>query len=255
MSPDSLARLIALEALRKDFPKREPMQTVSFAMSVGPGISGGQPFPQQPRFGGWEFTRSNQLGQPIRVLRVTESYVTFTVQDYSRWKNVWSDCRRYFDAVLQLLLADAGVQIAIKAMSLQCTDAFIWKDPNGPMAVSECLKVNKYIAEHGLSAPDLWHSHHGFFVPLQDQWALRRLDNINVDLLPFNNEPSVFINMGHRTISHFEAGNPPPDTVNQNRYAAERLEDFFVQMHLADKAMLHEILQPERARDIGLTIS
>jgi uncharacterized protein (TIGR04255 family) len=132
---------------------------------------------------GVSFRAVSKQGTTETELRVDRSSLVFRTSIYTRWDEVWGQARRYF-AELVPIFAARGV---LSGVALNFVDKFVWTgqpdESRGSMLLRE---ASPFVAPHVFSAEDLWHSHFGKFVRVDNK--VKRLLNVNLDCL--NEEPA-----------------------------------------------------------------
>lgn len=159
-------------AFSDDLPKRVEIQ----GMMVAFGPPGGLPDPPLP--GGFVLQSMERDGSISSELRVETASITYRTDTYTRWHDVWSNAKKYFDILIPNYLNYSE----IVSINLTYVDKFVWDGE-----ISECqptllLRNNsEYICSHVYDSGELWHSHTGKFLRVEDK--LKRLLNLNIDCL------------------------------------------------------------------------
>jgi len=117
-------------------------------------------------------------GTVEKELRIERNSVTFRTMHYSRWINIWSEAKKYFEPMLPLFSSENR----IAGVSLNCLDKFVWSgDKKNFRAEALLSSSSKYLCPYLFENEDLWHNHTGAFIRVNDQ--TKRLININIDSL------------------------------------------------------------------------
>lgn len=159
-------------AFSDDLPRRVEIQ----GMMVAFGPPGGLPDPPLP--GGFVLQSMERDGSVSSELRVETASITYRTDTYTRWHDVWSNAKKYFDILIPKYLDYSE----IVSINLTYVDKFVWDGE-----ISECqptllLRNNsEYVCSHVYDSGELWHSHTGKFLRVEDK--LKRLLNLNIDCL------------------------------------------------------------------------
>lgn len=131
-----------------------------------------------PIHNGFMLYRTGPDGAPEKELRVERNSITFRTMSYSRWANIWDEAKKYLAPVIPIFLDSNRVT----GISLNIFDKFIWHGNKETCRAEYLLSSeSKYICHHIFESEDLWHSHTGSFIKINDQ--TKRLININIDSL------------------------------------------------------------------------
>lgn len=172
---DSLLAKLQIEcgaALAVELPGKSEVRSIG--VSIGPqGL-----VPMSPTSGpdGFVRLRMTPSGSVEKELRVERGGLTFRTTSYTRWAAIWSEAQQYFRAVVSSLPAD----VSLVAQSLQYVDRFDWSgQPNDCRPGDLIARNSEFVAPHVFRMSDLWHSHFGAFVRLDE--FTKRLLLVNLD--------------------------------------------------------------------------
>lgn len=205
------------------------------------------PIPSGPTVGR-VFRKMRPDGTVESELRVDKDSVTFRTSLYTRWDAIWTQARRYFDALVPKYVAQAG----ISGISLNFVDKFLWIGATSECRPSLLLRPgSKYLCPHVYSAQDLWHSHTGAFLRISNE--IKRLLNINVDYLD-ENRPNGIQRVVAITTVLTDLMNQPGYTQSQvvAKDAAEFLDAQMKQLHTFGKEVFGNTINDEMCRRIAL---
>jgi len=180
-------------------------------------------------------------------LRIERSSVTFLTTRYTRWNAIWGQASSYFNAILTTYFANAN----LIAVGLNYVDKFIWKGNlehcNSKLLIQE---NSKYICKHVFETNELWHSHTGAFIRIDE--ITKRLLNINIDCLnetiEENDKRVVSI-----TTSVTDQFNQPfylPYLDDDNSIAM--IDNHMQNMHIFGKDILSQLITEHMSKRIAL---
>ncbi len=181
-------------------------------------------------------------------LGIQPNGLTFRTTRYTRWNDVWQAASKKLEALYPL--CSVGRRPA--AIALNYVDKFVSGGLPTNAKVDQLLKVGgKYVANHVISANDLWHSHTGIF--LQPKPHVKRLLNINLDCLEENASSGprravaittsltdMLNQPGYKEVPHTRDGDWP--------YICETIQE----LHSVNKVVISEILSEEMSKRIAL---
>jgi uncharacterized protein (TIGR04255 family) len=161
--------------LGTDLPGKHEIRSIG--VSVGPQglvpIAGAASAPD-----GFLRMRVSPTGAVEKELRVERGGTSFRTTTYTRWAAVWADARRCFEVVMGSLPADVG----LVAHSLQYVDRFDWSGTPSECRAAELIAPgSEFVAPYVFRSEDLWHSHFGAFMRLDE--FTKRLLLVNLDAL------------------------------------------------------------------------
>jgi uncharacterized protein (TIGR04255 family) len=196
----------ALDPVTDDLPKK---------FGVGPSVAGQNltftigsaplPVPSTP------YGKNHQFVQPDGVIgtefNIDRTSIVFRTTRYTRWAETWSRARKYYDVVLPMYAA----KLQVVGISLNYVDKFVWNGSPADCRPSLLLGANsKYLCPHVYETSELWHSHTGAFIRVDNQ--IKRLLNVNVDYLDEQRSSGL-----KRTVA---IGTVLSDLLNQPEYAS-----------------------------------
>ncbi len=171
----STVREVAGQFKISDLPGQAEIQAFSFTL----GSSMRNPPPSLG--GGFILHRFGPDGTIENELRVERTSVTFRTTIYTRWDAVWARASKYFKVLVPIYAAQAR----LAAVSLNYIDKFAWVGNRSESSPNFLLQPgSKYLCRHVFEAEDLWHSHTGAYIKVDEN--TKRLLNINVDSLDEN---------------------------------------------------------------------
>lgn len=177
--------LIVADAFKNVLPRATDFAGVQI-MFAGQGMMPVAPQPAIPfNFAnaqsvpmGRSFAKFRANGSLEAEVRIDRSTVTYRTSAYTTWREVWATAKDYFDHVIPTY-AEAAQPASI---SLNYLDKFRWTGSPQNVRVGELLRVGSpYVTPHVFSLDDMWHSHTGAFLRIDE--ATKRLVNINVDCI------------------------------------------------------------------------
>jgi uncharacterized protein (TIGR04255 family) len=181
-------------------------------------------------------------------VRIDGGAITFRTTRYSRWNAVWAQFAKYLQSIIGLY---AGTS-PLMTTSLSFVDKFIWVGENGACRPQLLLRPNsRYLCPYVYDSPDLWHSHTGAFLPVDE--FTKRLLNVNVDYLD-----EQMVELPRRIVN---ISTVLTDMLNQpgfspQSFAAEdlfgKLQDRIAQLHAQSKHFFGEVISDEMCKRIAL---
>lgn len=229
------------EQFQSELPGHAEIQGITLAIGA-PG-----PTPQDA-LAGSVFRKVRPDGTIESELRVDRLSVTFRTTLYTRWDAVWIRARKYFDAVIPKYVSQAS----ISGIGLNFVDKFAWSGkPTECRPDSLLRKGSKYICPHIYLAQDLWHSHTGIFLRVDD--ATKRLLNINIDCVD-ENRPN-----GSRRVIAIKT--VLTDLINQPGYVPSKvaagdvggfLDAHMQKLHVFGKEVFGSTINDEMSKRIAL---
>lgn len=188
---------------------------------------------------GYKFTKQSSIS-PSRTLQITKDSCLYVVQDYTRWKSVFSDVLLAYSEVSEHL-----VKAPVAALGLQYTDVFHWRaDPEHLNLVEVLDAESGLVPTSALKRKGLWHSHHGYLEDRSSPADHSALENVNVDIVDNGGQRSVAIVTSHQA------------RLQRPLYTAESLhsslEMFYESLHDQNKVLLGKLLTSEVKSKIKL---
>lgn len=228
-----------------ELPGRSEIQSLTVAIGT-PGPVG--QIPSGP-LGGMMFRRTRPDGTIESELRVERASITFRTTLYTRWDAVWTHARKYFDALIQKYIAQAP----ILAINLNFVDKFVWTGKAAECRPDLLLQPgSEYLCPHIYTAQDLWHSHTGAFLRIDNK--TKRLLNVNVDCVDENRSPTELRRVITITTVLVDSMNQPgyePTEIMANN-ACEFLGTRMHQLHLFSKKVFGNTINDAMRRRIAL---
>jgi uncharacterized protein (TIGR04255 family) len=238
------ATKVVIEQFGEDFPGRSDTQSVVFQIASSVETSGSR------RSEGKSFSRTRPNGAAEHELRFDQTSVAFMTTAYTRWQAVWAQASKYFAAVLPFYLSSGQ----IGSIALNYVDKFVWKgDPRLCRASKLFRAGSRYLCPHVFDTPDLWHSHTGAFLFVENH--TKRLINVNADCLDVTLPDEVVERAV--TITTLFTDNLLPSEYDTFGITAANAHDFvgvrMRELHVASKKMFGDIVSDEIRARIALT--
>ena len=165
-----------------DLPALIPIETQGVTFSFG--VAGGNAQQTQPleKVSGLILRRTAPNGAIAKELRVESHAITFITSLYTRWDTIWAQANTYFNALIPKYTAG---EANISGITLNYLDKFVWDGDINSCNPNLLLRHDsKYLSPSIFEVKDLWHSHTGAFIRVDNN--IKRLLNINVDCLDEN---------------------------------------------------------------------
>lgn len=202
---------------------------------AGPGL----PFP--PNTG--ELLRFVSLpsGAHAWRLQVQAHAIVVTCHQYSRFDAVWPRAQRYFDLTLEAI----GAPCDVMEVSHQVLDRFQYNTAPGlTYDLAELFKRGSdYLTPKAWNSGLLWHVHQGWFDESDDGFKHLHQVNLSNNLV----EPNLYATLiDHRATSVMKDGSPI--ALGQDH----TLSQLFGQLHASNRALLLNLLTPEKLAEIGI---
>ena len=247
LSEDQLKKALSLqEELKEIFPR--------IVQKINPGLQlkiekGGSPQFSDPgqKLTGVIFERFKTDATPEKIISVEGFHIAFHCFNYSRWKNVWPEARRF----LKKLIDEISIS-PVELLALSVRDCFIFNgsfEEFDPALVFR--KDSLFLVQNVFSIRNLWHSHHGFF-ELSDNKIVEK------DLLVTNisTEADSSSKMKIRIDCFFESRLKPPGLMAEELFSDDKnlIDEIFNILHTKNKKILNKIITPETAASICLEV-
>jgi uncharacterized protein (TIGR04255 family) len=212
-----------------------------FTISIGSG----SPTPTQ---NGFMLFRTGTDGTVEKELRIERNSVMFRTLRYSRWKDVWAEAKKYFGPIVPLFAHNNK----ITGISLNTIDKFVWSGTPSQYNASYLLRSgSNYLCPHIFQVNDLWHSHTGSFIRVNDK--TKRLLNINADSLDekqFNGARRVIVIATVLTDFLNQLDYEPFNVTSED--VMEKVETQLQELHSFGNDVFRNILNDEMAKRIAL---
>jgi len=223
----------------KELPATTELQ--GFTINMGMGA----PMPVQ---NGFMLYRTGPDGTVEKELRIERNSVTFRTTHYSRWENIWNEAKKYFEPIIPLFSTNNKAT----GISLNVFDKFIWSGAIEKCSAEALLsRESKYLCPYLFENKDLWHSHTGAFIRVDDQ--TKRLININIDSLDEiqgNNPCRVVVIATVLTDLLNQPGYTPYDLEEINSMA--EIESKFQELHIYGNGVFGNIINYDISKRIAL---
>ncbi len=229
------------------FPAKNEIRTVGIEIGAGGGRAL-LPASGVPTLSGMHYQKTRDDGTVETELKLDRTAIAFRTIAYTHWETVWGAAKQYVSIALPVYLT-AGKLVVI---GLNYVDKFIWQ---GALERASPLPIlrpeSKYLAPRVYGAKDLWHTHSGEFVSVDNQ--TKRLVNVDVDYVDEypSDEPRRALVI--KTVLN--------DAFNQFGYAPTALKaeagmefigNQIIQLHDLCKDILGNIISSDMAKRIAL---
>ena len=226
----------------EELPGRTQLRGLAVQIGPTPSLS-------VPGVAGYGFTKVRPDGFVETELHIQRSSISFRTLFYTRWANVWQQCKKYFDALLPIYMENGS---RLMQVSLNYVDKFVTSDPVEECRPADILKTDSpYLCPTVFSDNDLWHCHSGKFQRLSN--TTKRLTTINVDFVSENVQGDdrravVIVSV---IADWFNQATYDPLDLDVKR-AHDVIESSFESLHKADKVALRSIISDRMAKRIAL---
>lgn len=233
LSDDDIRRMRGMHhELKGALPQLSELQTFKILMGGQPGAGTTSAVP-----GGFVLSRQGAAG-PAKVLEIQRNRMVAQVNDYTRWAPVWNEVKSWFDIFAPVL---GQRQIAI--VGLQYNDVFHWRADPSSLDLRQVFKVGSpLLPSNVFDLPGLWHSHHGYFLDLDDPIRYKLLENVNVNIIEELGQRSIVISSVHK--AHVN--------VWGWEKLAQNVDSLMDALHARNKKNLEALLSEEAAAKISL---
>ena len=236
LSPTELnAAMSAHAELSGSLPQLNQATVMNFQIGIG---AGGQPQMLPAGVGGFTFSRPASAGGISRLLEVDRMRCVAQVNDYTRWKSVWPEVRKWFAAVIPKLGRRNFTSIGI-----QFNDVFHWRDRIESFDPAQVFSATSTLLPSGVLENKLtWHSHHGYFVNIDKPIQSVLLENVNINVVDNLNQRSVIITTVHKA------------KVDMWKWEEmdSNIDNLMEILHQRNKAALANVLSKSAAESISL---
>lgn len=231
----------AAEQFKPELPWEIETQGFAFIIGLAPAT---QAVPST----GFMFRKAELDGTVTNELRVDRASVTFKTTLYSRWDAVWSQASKYFNVLIPIYAAQAR----ISGISINYVDKFEWPGDLAACKPSLLLRAqSKYLCPHVFDAEDLWHSHTGAFIRVDDN--TKRLLNVNVDYLDEKRFDEARRVVAITTVLTDQLNQPEYEPyVAEGSDIIKLVDDHMQGLHVFGKAVFGNIINDEMSKRIAL---
>jgi uncharacterized protein (TIGR04255 family) len=187
------AELSAAMGAHADLVGSLPQQNQVPVMSIQIGPNGPQMLSGSAA-GGFMLFKAAAAGGVSRSLEVDRTRCVAQVNDYTRWKDVWPEVRKWLAAVITRV-----GRRNFTSIGMQFNDVFHWRDRIDTFDPTEVFSAESTLLPSGvLSNKQTWHSHHGYFVNIDTPIESAVLENVNINVVDNLNQRSVIITTVHK---------------------------------------------------------
>lgn len=232
-----------------DLPALIPIETQEVTFSLG--IAGGNAQQTQPlgRVSGLILRRTAPNGAIAKELRVEPHAITFITSLYTRWDTIWAQANTYFNALIPKYTAGEAY---ISGITLNYLDKFVWDGDINSCNPNLLLRHDsKYLCPSIFEVKDLWHSHTGAFIRVDNN--IKRLLNINVGCLDENSPEGLRRVVAVTTVLNDQlnqSGYEPYDFGNND--TIEFVNSHMRALHVLGNDVFANIINDEMCRRINL---
>lgn len=235
------------EQIASDLPAHAILSQQGFMFNPH---SGAVPFQLNGTITGKAFQRVAPDGSIEKGLRVEQNALSFHTSVYTRWMDVWSAARQFFEPLAPMYAA----QSQLTQVGLTYIDKFEWlgdADLCDPLILLR--PQSEYLSPSVYCAKDLWHCHTGAFIRTDKQ--TKRLRNVNVDYVDDNRPDGQTRRVVAITTALTDMLNQPSydSTEVTSETCVSFVERHMEELHIANKQVLHGTIADEMSRRIALT--
>lgn len=233
----------AAEQFQSELPGRSKIQGLNFLAATNQPV-------QTVQNSGIAFRKVAPDGAIENELRIDRDSIVFKTTLYSRWNAAWSQASKYFNA----LVSNYAAQARLTGITINYVDKFEWIGDITKCRPSLLLRPeSKYLCSHVFEQADLWHSHTGAFIRV-DQYT-KRLLNVNIDFLDESRFDEVRRVVAITTVL--------TDQLNQQGYDPYLskgsdidiigfIDDHMMSLHVFGKKVFGNIINDEMSKRIAL---
>ena len=182
----------------------------------------------------------------LEEVNLQRTRFVYSATRYTRWQAFRTRTSGILSQYLKLALEDVDLAL----VKLEYWDRFVFDGKATEANYETLFNANsKYVSQFALSAPDLWHSHVGYFVPAPTG---KRLVNLNIDLIDLNESNLL---PGSEVTTRRSAGLYSM-VQNTIELQFEALEDVYADMdrlHTMLIDIMRDVVTPQVAKQISLS--
>lgn len=190
-------------------------------------------------------------GTPAWLVQATGNVVQVQCHEYTKFQDVWSVARRY----LLCALSAIDEQIPVAEIGFQVIDKFThpaggsWAD----YEMTELFSPNSvYLTPKSLQSGVLWHVYQGWFDQFDDNQILHQLNLSNTVV---NSTQALHTFIDHRGALRSKSDDKPLELtpfVEMQEDGAVKLDALFNELHVKNRAVIEDLLTPEKLHLIGI---
>ncbi|MDX0630205.1 hypothetical protein GOC91_28970 [Sinorhizobium medicae] len=229
-------------ALQEGLSDRSDVRSLQFALAPD------QVHAARTQVEGLAFQRSGHQTQAGRLLLedlvVSRNELVYRSFDYVRW----SDYLQKINALMLPLAELSAAGTAMRSLRLEYQDRFIPRD-RSKYRIDQLLVPHQMIAEHIFETDDLWHSHSGKMLTVDDD---KMLVHLNVDLVSgetMGPAPQEILSVGIMTAFERRYGKNKLDVESA---VIKSIAGHLGDLHSRSKDLFRSILAPQVAERVGL---
>jgi uncharacterized protein (TIGR04255 family) len=237
---------LAMAAFKAELPGGSELQSIAIAFGQTPGFFAG---PSGQISKGFLMQRMAPNGAIEAEVRIEANSITFRTTLYSRWNAVWGQFGKYLKSIVGIYAGNSSVM----QVSLSFVDKFVWVGEHATCQPKVLLRPNSlYLCPYVYESPDLWHSHTGAFLRVDEH--TKRLLNVNVDYLDEQmvEQPRRVINISTVLTDMLNQPGFTPHNLAPIE-AFDKLQERLVQLHEQSKHFFGAVISDEMCKRIALS--
>lgn len=187
-------------------------------------------------------------GTIIDELRIERSSITFITTSYTRWEKIWGKASLYFEELLPTYLSNDG---NLSAIGLNYIDKFVWKgNPDECSPKFLIREDSKYVCNHIFATKELWHSHTGVFIRVDNH--TKRLLNVNIDYIDDikSEGQKKIVSIATTITDQFNQPSYIPIDNTENQFSI--IESHLNEIHVFSKSVLSDLIIENMCKRIAL---
>lgn len=177
------------ESFKKELPRVTPHNAITIQIVDGVQKASSN------ELNGVSFERFNSSGELEWSIRLIKESINISCYEYTRWDEVWSKVKEYFNRMEPILSVHD-----VSLVGIEYLDEFIINQKDSNWKKELFNTGSKFIPNHIFELNDFWHSHHGYFSNnIKSVLGNKTLNNVNIGY--FNEEnvtDKVHIRMQHK---------------------------------------------------------
>lgn len=231
------------DRLKKTLPKFQQLESISIELK--------EPSPGTERVhvkdvGGFSFEALQPNGEMSWVINIQPHGFFVSCGEYQRWVPTWANAKMYLEILLPWVLKHTQIRV----IALQYVDEFNVTDNPLHAPLSELFDTNsKYVPGNIAELKGSFHSHHGFFVNIQEPAEHRKLCNINVSVV--NSEDGESSTATIQTVHKFMMNDPIIGTADILLAEGGVISRTLDELHKDNKTVVGDLLTQEAKSKIN----
>lgn len=242
-TPDRVQAIkLALDGFAQELPGEQTAQQPNMFVAFGPTLP---PFGEALRF------VAKPTGDHAWRVQLTGNVLQVICTEYTRFSEVWGRAHKY----LQAMLAAAAPDCIVTSVSHQYIDKFLYPADMPPpqYSMDELFRRDTaYLTPQAWNSGLEWHVYQGWFdyTNAESRRMLHQLNITNAALAAPT--PRLASVIDHRCSLQYAIEQPP--TAGQLAAPDGPLDAYMAEMHTAHKAVIAQLLSPEKLQEIGMEI-